>query len=229
VPLRESYARRVAALPPEVVRRDILDLLGPILDALFPASVQDMLRTITADAYRRGVRSAFRFGAKQVGANLNADRVDPVANQMLGVMVQRVNATTIDAVAEIVAAGITEGLPIADMQARIQSAVGFSPARALRVARTETTRSVNAGSQYAWQTVAGDSGLTIQKEWLSARDGEVREEHRQLDGQVVPLGGTFMIESGEFAGRKASGPGDFDHAALVVNCRCTVLPKVSDE
>ena len=229
VPMREAYARRVAALPPEVVRRDILDLLGPILDALFPASVQDMLRTITADAYRRGVRSAFRFGAKQVGANLNADRVDPVANQMLGVMVQRVNATTIDAVAEIVAAGITEGLPIADMQARIQSAVGFSAARALRVARTETTRSVNAGSQYAWQTVAGDSGLTIQKEWLSARDGEVREEHRQLDGQVVPLGGTFMIESGEFAGRKASGPGDFDHAALVVNCRCTVLPKVSDE
>ena len=229
VPERESVARSLAGLPGDVVERDLSDILKPVLDKLFPPSTQSILLLLTGDAYRKGIRTAFRRAAQQVGATLGADRVDPIAEQLLALMVVRVNTTTIDALARIVSTGISEGLTIAEMQAKMQSAVGFSPMRALRVARTETTRSVNAGSQYAWQAVAADGGLTIEKEWLSARDGEVRAEHRELDGQTVPLGGTFVIQSGEFAGKKASGPGDFDHVALCVNCRCTVLPVVKDE
>ena len=113
------------------------------------------------------------------------------------------------------------------LQARIQAAANFAPSRALLVARTETTRSTNAGASHAWQIAAGEGGMSIQREWLSSRDSEVRDAHRVLDGQTVELGGVFVIPTGEYAGKKASGPGDFDHPALVCNCRCTILPKVT--
>ena len=209
------------------VKRDAIDLLtARIVAYIFPDSTQDMLSEATKESYRRGVRTAYARAAAQVGASLAVDRVDPIAAQLMAVMVKNVNGATVDMLSVMISDGIREGLTVNDMQAKIQTATGFSPMRSLRIARTETTRSVNAGSQYAWQTVAADTGITIRMEWLSARDSEVRDEHRELDGQIVNLGGTFTIESGPYAGKKASGPGDFDDAALVCNCRCTTLPVV---
>lgn len=209
------------------VRRDAVDqLVAQIVAYIFPQSTQDMLGEATKESYRRGVRAAYARAAAQVGATLAADRVDPVVAQLMAVMVKNVNGATMDMLSVLISDGIREGLSANDMQARIQAASGFSPMRSLRIARTETTRSVNAGSQAAWQTVATDTGITIRMEWLSARDSEVRDEHRELDGQIINLGGTFTIESGPYAGKKASGPGDFDDAALVCNCRCTTLPVV---
>jgi hypothetical protein len=110
----------------------------------------------------------------------------------------------------------------------MQQAVAFAPARALAVARTEATRSINAGSLVAYDQAVAE-GIAIKKQWLSARDRHVRDAHLFLDGQERNVGENFVIPSGEYAGRTAPGPGQFDLAALCVNCRCTTIPVLPEE
>ena len=225
-----AIAERMGALIPDAraVTRDA-GALSALVDALFTADIQALLRTLTLEAYRATVRSAYQRAARQVGQTLAGTRADPLVEQLLAVMVTNVNGATKDMVAKVIADGLATGATTADMQRTLQDAAGFSPMRALRIARTESTRSAAAGASYAWQNVSADTGLTIRREWLTARDGEVRDAHRHLDGQTVNLGQPFVIQDGEYAGRKAMNPGDFDAAALVVNCRCTVLPVVTNE
>jgi len=209
------------------VSRDLSGLLSSTLDAIFPKEVQDLLAYFAREAYKRGVQVAYKRAASAVGYSLDVARVDPVAEQLLGVMVSRCNATTRDTIAAIIADGIESGATVNDIQASIANAAGFSPSRSLAIARTETTRSTNAGAQAAWQNVHADTGVHIQREWLSSRDASVREAHQSLDGQVIELGGVFTVPSGDYAGKKGSGPGDFDAAGMCVNCRCTTIPKVT--
>jgi HK97 family phage portal protein len=209
------------------VSRDLSGLLSSTLDAIFPKEVQDLLAYFAREAYKRGVQAAYKRAASAVGYSLDVARVDPVAAQLLGVMVSRCNATTRDAIAAVIADGIESGATVNDIQSKITDAAGFSPSRSLAIARTETTRSTNAGAQAAWQNVHADTGIHIQREWLSSRDASVREAHQSLDGQVIELGGVFTVPSGEYAGKKGSGPGDFDAAGMCVNCRCTTIPKVT--
>jgi HK97 family phage portal protein len=208
------------------LKRDLAELLSGLVDAIFPKEIQDLMAWMTRQAYQAGLRSAFRVAARQVGATLSVERADPLVEQLLASMVGNVNTTTRDMLAQILADGIAEGATVSELQRRIRGATGFSASRSLLVARTETTRSVNAGSSYAWQLASADGDLVIEREWLSARDSETRDAHRELDGQVAPLGGFFTISTGEHAGKKASGPGEFDHPALVCNCRCTLLPRI---
>lgn len=208
--------------------RDISPFISALVDAIFPASTQAILPESTKDAYRQGVRSAFVYAGKQVKTSLSPSRVDPLADQLMAVMVSRVNATTREAITGVLTKVIDEGGSVNDMQAAIMQAAGFGPSRALLVARTETTRSASAGSEFAWTIAASENDITIKTEWLTARDGEVRHDHMIMDGQVKPLGGVFVVPSGEFAGATASGPGDFDAAAMVCNCRCTVLPVIEE-
>ena len=224
--IADALADHKEAIEQRGIRRDLAELLSGLVDAIFPKEVQDLMAWMTRQAYQTGLRSAFRVAAKQVGAALSVERADPLVEQMLASMVSNVNQTTRDMLAQILADGIAEGATVAELQQRIRGATGFSPSRSLLVARTETTRSTNAGSSYAWQLASADGEMTIEREWLSARDSETRDAHRELDGQIAPLGGFFTISTGEHAGKKASGPGEFDHPALVCNCRCTLLPRI---
>jgi hypothetical protein len=143
-------------------------------------------------------------------------------------MVKNVNATTHNVVAGVLQKAIDDGASVNEMQTLLMQATGFAPPRALAIARTETTRSAAAGADYAWQIVQADTGVSIESEWLTARDGAVRHDHRLMDGLIKPVGGVFVVPGGEFAGIQTSGPGDFADPAMVVNCRCTVMPKVKD-
>lgn len=84
--------------------------------------------------------------------------------------------------------------------------------QSLRIARTETTTAMNM----AVDKVGNDSGVLLQKEWITADDDKVRNSHRELDGDRVEIGETF-----------ANGllyPGDPNGSAgEVINCRCTFL------
>ena len=225
-----AQATAIAAKLPELLtqKRDISASLAALVDALFTDAVQAMLPAMTRDAFKAGVRLAFGRAAKQVGSTLAVKRVDPVAEQLMALMVKNVNASTSGMIAEILGAAIDDGATVNDMQDALMRAAGFSPMRALRIARTETTRSAAAGSEFAWKIVAADTGVGIESEWLTARDGEVRHDHMILDGQVKPVGGVFTVPYGRHAGETASGPGDFADASMVVNCRCTLLPVIKD-
>jgi SPP1 gp7 family putative phage head morphogenesis protein len=87
----------------------------------------------------------------------------------------------------------------------------------MRIARTETAGLYNAGSD-AGMVEAGIE----QKEWLSARDSDVRTTHRLADRQAVPtIGGVFRVgdATGPF-------PGQMSTAKENINCRCTTIPVI---
>ena len=54
------------------------------------------------------------------------------------------------------------------------------------------------------------------KQWLSARDADVRDSHSEADGQTVGL-----TESFDVGGYPCMHPGATGVAAEDINCRCT--------
>lgn len=166
------------------------------------------------------LRRAFKAVAKDVGASLTYEP-SKAEVKLIEEFAARVQGTTAEKVEEVLRQALSEGKSVSDIGEDLRRSTWFSAERAMRVARTETTRAVNTGALQAMAD-AQDDGVELDGvEWLSARDGSVRDEHADLDGQVVELGGDF-----EVAGDKAKGPGMFSRVELNVNCRCTVLPVV---
>ena len=91
--------------------------------------------------------------------------------------------------------------------------------RARTIARTETVGAANAASNIA----ALETGLVMDKIWISARDNRVRPHHRTVNQQTVGMNELFTVGSS-----KMNFPGDKQGGAdECVNCRCThaFIPK----
>jgi len=84
------------------------------------------------------------------------------------------------------------------------------PFRLETIARTETIKASNAGSEALYK----DWGVE-QKEWLATMDGRTRDAHAAASGQIVG-----MDESFEVGGQMLAYPGDMAGSAEnVINCR----------
>lgn len=91
------------------------------------------------------------------------------------------------------------------------------PYRREMIARTETIRAANAGSQELFKQWGIEK-----REWLATADARTRPTHKAASGQVRPIGEAF-----EVGGYRMMHPGDGGLGADVreiVNCRCTILP-----
>jgi phage portal protein BeeE/uncharacterized protein with gpF-like domain len=132
-------------------------------------------------------------------------------------LAEQVTGTTAKRIANVLAEGVGQGEGIDALAARVRAV--FSEARgqrAVTIARTEVLPAYNATATMA----AGHLGPAIVggSEWVATRDGRTREEHAAADGQVVPMGATFIV-----GGVSMAYPGDHSApASLFVNCRCTV-------
>ena len=90
---------------------------------------------------------------------------------------------------------------------------GQNLGRAKNIARTE----VGKVSSWAQQRAAKATGKNLEKEWVSRRDGIVREAHFELDNQRVPLNSFYL-----YNGIKLDAPRDPNAPiSLIANCRCT--------
>ena len=89
--------------------------------------------------------------------------------------------------------------------------------RAMNIARTEGS----ALSNFAMTESAIATGLSLTKQWLTQRDGKVRNSHLFADGLEVGMNEPFII-----SGYKMNYPADSSGGApagLVCNCRCTLI------
>lgn len=222
---RSRILARLAEAPIDTkgIRRDLADTL---IDLLFPPEEVSLFSAALREALAATIRSGFAAGAAQLGRRwaMDASAADAATEARLASLVSQVTPTTQAAIRTVIQQGIAAGESVNDIQARIQAAATFAPSRALLIARTEATRSLSAGSVAAYHQFATVEGVHVRKQWLSARDGEVRDAHAILDGQTRETGENFVIDAGEFAGAKAIGPGEFDAPALVCNCRCATIP-----
>lgn len=89
--------------------------------------------------------------------------------------------------------------------------------RAMNIARTEGS----ALSNFAMNESATATGLSLSKEWLTQRDGRVRDSHLFADGLEVGMNEAFVISGYKLRYPADSGLGA--PAGLVCNCRCTLI------
>lgn len=230
--LREQAARlasKAAELDAgdKALRRDLVDAL---LDAIWTElGERQALLSFTRAHVRDILMQGWRSSVGQMGVAMSWDvaRGDPAVQTVLAELVNNVNGTTRATVRQVLIDSIAAGETTNQLQARLQGAAAFSPSRALAIARTEATRSVNAGHLVAYQQ-AQAAGVVVRKQWLA--QAGARDAHAALDGQEREPGEDFVVPAGApFAGSHAPGPGQFSEAALCVNCRCTTIPVVVEE
>lgn len=89
-------------------------------------------------------------------------------------------------------------------------------ARAVRIARTETNRVMNEATLETLRA-ANAAGVKVKHRWEATLDGDTRDSHRKVDGEVV--------EVGELFSNGLRRPGDGGPADSI-NCRCTLTPVV---
>jgi hypothetical protein len=123
-----------------------------------------------------------------------------------------ITQTTKNVIQAVLNQAAIDGFGFDEVVRRLQS-TELTIKRARLIARTETVAAANAASNIAAQ----DTGLVMDKIWISARDGRTRPHHRQVNQSIVPMDDRFTV--GEslmlFPGDKAGG------AAECVQCRCT--------
>ena len=153
------------------------------------------------------------LGELKVGISfdvLNPEVIDFIETRSFE-LIKSISDTTRDALRLTLKEGVELGESIPKLAERIASvyedAQGY---RATLIARTETLAASNNGALNGYR----QSGVVEKKEWLTAGDSRVREEHAAMEGETVLLDEAFS--NGEMA------PGS-------PNCRCSIAPVLYKE
>jgi HK97 family phage portal protein len=202
------------------------------ISLLFDGQKEDASLKNAATQYVHGTYADFAIRTgKQVDPEFDFNLADPRATHFLenktlkmsrevnGYTEEQITDGVVDAIQNAVTEGLKQGEAIQTVADRINEIYDFAEeGRAERIARTETIGAANAGAEEGMRASGADG-----KEWLSARDGQVRETHADLDGETTDVTGVFLSPSGA----KLAYPGDPSAPPEeIINCRCTVLPVV---
>jgi HK97 family phage portal protein len=135
------------------------------------------------------------------------------------IRVQGINEVTRDALREMMKKWAVAGGTLTELTEGIEETFGFGPARSANIARTQATGTLNAGT-----AAVIEAARIPYKEWLSRRDGKVRDTHNAADGQVVAAHETFAVGNARlrYPGDPYSGVAD-----EVAGCRCTHVPRMT--
>ena len=195
-------------------------------------------------AMRSSYRRAFAESARAAVDSMPADmaeeftfpqqRIDQDVDDSIGDLITNIESQARADVQDVILEGLEEGRSIGEMQQILQGVqtvattgeivYAFGPSRALAIARTESTRAVNAGGIKTWESAAANVGAQVNFRWLSQPDA--RNTHRQLHDTLREPDGFWYG-----GGVKGSAPGNFIGsrkltAAMNINCRCTFVPEV---
>ena len=222
--LRAQGARIAKNLKAELGEKGVtksLDsvVLDRVLDEAFErGEIMRLFRPL----YRQALADAYQEASRSIDQTSLYDQTELAQQALFSVrqMETSILQTTRGSVGRLVDDLITEGATLAEMQTKIVQSTSFSPNRAMTIATTETTRLANHAANAAYNT-AEESGIKVEKMWLSARDEAVRDAHRDLDGPTIPSGAQFTKN-----GATADAPGLFGVGALDINCRCTMIGRV---
>lgn len=167
----------------------------------FLQAVTGYLKGESEPSWRRAMEplvldSASR-GAEYIAADLLVDfaLVQPgavaFAAREAGFLVTQVSKTTKQFVNDTVQAGLADRLSVQNIAKALQEGAGFSRDRARLIARTEVGRTQNGAAVEAVKEYSDRSGLKFEKVWRTALDDRVRDEHELMEGEAVPVDGTF--------------------------------------
>lgn len=117
---------------------------------------------------------------------------------------------------QFIARSISEGESSDKVARGLRTLVGRDLAafKSVQIARTE----IGNAASFAQDQGARESGLLLQKEWVAVTDEATRDDHIEVDGDVVGMEQSFMV-----GGFPMLHPNDTAApAGQVINCRCVV-------
>lgn len=245
--LRRLFLRQQESVLARLRKRRALDVMADIYNRELPDGVEPMKRdddeTAAApfdveqwtETFTQALMPIMQEIVEDAGAQVFDDLKvigvfdieNPLISQWLEQAVLQfagdVNATTIEALRDVLQTGIDNGLSIDELAEQIKSVFAeANDVRATTIARTEATRATNAGGLEA----ARQSGVVSGKVWLSALDPRTRDSHLAAHGQQrgleepFDLGGVAL----QFPGDRSMSP----PASETVNCRCTLTWVLKD-
>lgn len=172
----------------------------------------------------RILQAAFEETALDFDLAIDFNLSNPAIQNFLALhesKVNIINQTTKDQLNELVNNAIREGNTTQELRDDIidlfkrSEGTDIEPGRAMTIARTETGIAYNTGSFQA----AKESGIIDRKWWLSARDNNVRDSHKEMERQTVnnPIPVDSLFANGLMYPLDPSGSPD-----EVINCRCSI-------
>lgn len=150
---------------------------------------------------------------KQIATIINT----PVAGRKLSTRLKGNSSKMKKNLNRVLTRGFSKGWSTQKMAAQIAEIGGANYRRAMNIARTESGRVTSVTRQQSQQH-AKDLGIKAEKKWVSTLDGDTRNTHRQLDGQIREIDEYF-----EVGGLKALQPHMFGIASEDCNCRCRTV------
>ena len=118
--------------------------------------------------------------------------------------------------------GVNRGESYSQMAKRMKDVVNGDYQKAVRIARTETHRVKEAGTDE--RALNGEkAGIKQVKTCNSSNDSRTRKEHRRLDGTTIGMDEFFRVGTA-----KTLKPGDTGRAEHDINCRCFLTYEIVD-
>ena len=137
-----------------------------------------------------------------------------------------ITTTTREFIQQVLSDAASEGFGFDEIVYRLRN-TELTAIRARMIARTETVTAANGASVLA----AKDTGLALNKIWISVRDNRTRHSHRVEDNTVIDIDQPFTVglEGAQMmqpGARKQPNGLDVDPKEYI-NCRCTLgmIPK----
>lgn len=150
---------------------------------------------------------------KQIATIINT----PVAGRKLSTRLKGNSTKMKKNLNRVLTRGFSKGWPTQKMAAQIAEIGGANYRRAMNIARTESGRVTSVTRQQSQQH-AKELGIKAEKKWVSTLDGDTRNNHRKLDGQIRAIDEYF-----EVGGLKTLQPHMFGIASEDCNCRCRTI------
>lgn len=125
-----------------------------------------------------------------------------------------------------IAAGLEQGESIADLEKRILESTAFSPARAEKIARTETIRAQGKADLEVWK----QTGVVEGKIWYTALDERTCPFCEPLHGKRISLGDSYFKKGETHTGSDGSTIDldyeNVDAPPIHPQCRCVLIPEI---
>lgn len=191
-------------------------------EAIQPSVAQD----ITTDEYQEATTDmAVVVAAQELGVDVRWDLMNPRVKEMVDDYetnrIVQITETQRENISDIVRQGFDAGLRGPEIAGQVEQHYDeeLIPNRAETIARTE----MGIASSRSAHAVHKTSGIVERQEWVATLDHRVRDEHEDLNGDVVGIDEQFTVE-----GHSAPHPHAFGVAELDINCRCAAVAKVPE-
>ena len=183
------------------------------------------MAAIAYNDVKRNVKSFSRYEVKSQQSDLFTYAILKILEyDGVTTLAQDITETTQKQIDNYIRVGLNEGIPLNEIIKQLKTS-GLTDYRAALIARTETGRAANLGSQVG----AISTGLQTMKEWISTQDGRTRRQprdqtdHLHMDGVKIPMEKQFEVKDFKTGFDLMDHPCDSKAPlAQVCNCRCTM-------